>query len=291
VKIDGSGAGSWTSPARRRAGSAEVNFEAVLAGQGSGETSAPGRRPAFQERRSEAAAQLARPEAAGNRAQGAPALAGRIAAPSAVADASPARAFGFAELGLFGADGAVAASQTWSGQGAPPDPASQAVASEAPASASERPSATPPSLIPGPGGEAQATAPGAAADLPTPDRSGLAAAPQPFAAMAPSALARSTGARTNAAVGSDAPLPETVWRPPPAAAAQVAVALAEATGAVRIVAAAPGLSPQAQQQVRQAALRLADEFGLPLDEFSLNGVTIPSPETGRNGVVHGHLPS
>ena len=212
-----------------------------------------------------------------------------IAAPGALASGAETRAFGFAELGLFGAYGAISAQAgvdlaAVAGQPAVSAASSAKVASspthipeaalgdgpEPPGGGAPDRAIVAPDLAPSLRHGPFSPTPGAAIPEPPPVRSAQAPALEPSEAGALPA----------------APDPREADR---SVAAYAAVA--EDQGAVRIVLGAPGLPAEAQDRIQAAAQQLADEFGLRLDDLSLNGVPVlqRSP-LSRNGAPHGYRP-
>ena len=77
-------------------------------------------------------------------------------------------------------------------------------------------------------------------------------------------------------------------RPPtPAAKTQVAVAVTETGGALQVIAASPGLNPEAAARVRRIVADLVERFGLRLSDLHLNGVRVEPPFVGLTGAPHG----
>jgi hypothetical protein len=196
------------------------------------------------------------------------------------------RAFGFRELGLFGAGAptgaeighAVADGEGAADMGSDPHPGLD-VAAPPPLETHEGP------------GQGRAQAASIVALRPEPAAAHLEAAhPATLIGtvpVAPTASASKTSA-TAIKVERGGRVPFNSGAPRPTGlSANASVIVTEQDGALQVVAAAAGLTPDAHARLRAAAAGVAAEFGLSLNEFSINGDRIDAAPPNPIGGPHG----
>lgn len=190
------------------------------------------------------------------------------------------RAFGFSELGMFGASGS-----------APAPAAQETFASQPAAKLSAQETATPeghpaPRQHAAPGVKPMTTAkPG--------DRVSETSVLVPRSAQSP-AEPGADAAPLRAIRGSQ-PKPDTLAGamaerrlPRPAVKSKpLSLVLAERNGTLQVVAATGGMAPEARTALRKAAADVAAEFGVSLGEFTLDGAPL---EPEQIGAPHGDRP-
>lgn len=196
----------------------------------------------------------------------------------------------FGELGMLGRHGAVAGAET--------APDVEASTTPPAAAASVSPPAAGVAAAAGRGaGAAEAGAPGSA-----PERAGAVARKSPDRALrsapsgAPAQLLQIINGQTRPAVRSNASPPAKAATPPrprPEAsgqqAAPVRIDVSGPGAELHVVLAAPGLSGENRQRLRELLADTAAELGLRLAGFTLNGHIVDAPGVGALGASHGRI--
>jgi hypothetical protein len=188
----------------------------------------------------------------------------------------PERAFGFAELSLFGIAHAIDAADPRAPQGAGQDRAAASPAHVQAPTAARLPNAPSPNSLSGRISAATGESP---AHLPVRNAASRARTSAPAAneaASAPIMEAAADGAQADAPVDAARAAARTL-RQAQRPAGSLSLIFVEADGRLHIVAGAPHLDDRSRAELRRSAEALAAEFGFSLSRLTLNGEALQPP--------------
>lgn len=191
------------------------------------------------------------------------------------------RAFGFSELGVFGAASAIASAAALEME-TPEVPLSQMAALSLAASRLQEAQLTPNArrgdvYV---GGSRDKAPPAPRSRLVSPQHSSIG----PLADAAPPTLreTQTDGEEISVGVRRSAARHLTQVQPK-----RLSLIVSEQNGAIQILAGSPELGPEARERLRKAAAELAAEFGVTLAQFTLNGSAVEPTFVSQTGAPHG----